>query len=61
MSEKYLLLNEELFIFDPETDDLYRVASPAGACGVLPPDRRALRLQALEVTRAQAEHVANRR
>lgn len=55
MTEKYLLLNDEIFIFHPETHEVLRV-DPQQMVRLDQPDvMRALRLQAREITRQQAE------
>ena len=55
MTEKYFLLNDEIFIFYPESHDVLRV-DPQPMVRLDQPDvMRALRLQAREITRQQAE------
>jgi hypothetical protein len=55
MSEKYFQLNDEIFMFHPDTFEVVRIA-PKSLERLEQSDRiRVLRLQAREITRQQAE------
>jgi hypothetical protein len=55
MSEKYFQLNDEVFVFHPDTFEVLRVACPCCERLERPDEMRLLRLQAREITRRQAE------
>ena len=55
MTEKYLQLNDEIFIFHPDSYEVLRVTSPCFERIERADLMRALRLQAMEITRRQAE------
>jgi hypothetical protein len=58
MSEKYFQLNDEVFVFHPDTLEVLRVACPCCERLERPDEMRSLRLQAREITRQQAERAA---
>ena len=57
MTEKYFQLNDEIFIFHPDTHDVLRVdpqcIEPINHTEMI----KMLRLRAVEITRQQAEHI----
>jgi len=55
MTEKYLQLNNEVFIFHPDTYEVLRVSPQCFERLERPEEVRSLRLQAREITRQQAE------
>ena len=55
MTEKYFQLNDEIFIFHPDSYEVLRVAAPCFERIERADLMRALRLQAMEITRRQAE------
>jgi len=55
MSEKYFQLNDEVFVFHPDTFEVLRVAPPRFERLERLDEMRSLRLQAREITRRQAE------
>jgi len=57
MMEKYLLLNEEVFIFYPDTHEVFRVDTQRMERLDHPQEMMTLRLGAMEITRQQAERV----
>jgi len=56
MTEKYLLLNDEIFIFHPDTHEVFRVAPKRIERFEHSEALMVLRLRAIEITRQQAEH-----
>jgi hypothetical protein len=57
MTEKYLSLNDEIFIFHPDTHDVFRVDTQRMERLDHPEEMMILRLGAKEITRQQAERV----
>ena len=57
MTEKYLLLNDEVFIFYPDTHDVFRIDTQRMERLNHPEEMMILRLGAIEITRQQAERV----
>jgi hypothetical protein len=55
MTEKYLQLNDEIFVFHPDTYEVLRVAPRRFERCEQSDVMRSLRLQAREITRQQAE------
>ena len=55
MTEKYLLLNDEIFIFHPDTHEVFRVDRQHMERLDHPEEMMTLRLGAMEITRQQAE------
>lgn len=55
MMEKYLLLNNEIFIFLPDTHEVFRVDPKRIERFEHPQAMMTLRLRAVEITRQQAE------
>jgi len=58
MMEKYFLLNDQVFIFHPDTHEVFRVDTQHIKRLDHPQEMMALRLSAMEITRQQAERVA---
>jgi DNA polymerase III psi subunit len=56
MTEKYLLLNDEIYIFHPDTHEVFRVNPERIERFDHSEAMMALRLSATEITRRQAEH-----
>ena len=57
MTEKYFQLNDEIFIFHPDSYEVLRVAPRCFERCEQSDLMRSLRLQAREITRQQAERV----
>lgn len=57
MMEKYLLLNDEIFIFHPDTHEVFRVDTQRIKRLDHPEEMMTLRLGAMEITRQQAERI----
>ena len=57
MTEKYLLLNDEIYIFHPDTHEVFRVNPERIERFDHAETMMALRLSATEITRQEAEHV----
>ena len=57
MTEKYFQLNDEIFVFHPDTYEVLRVAPRRFERCEQSDVMRSLRLQAREITRKQAELV----
>jgi hypothetical protein len=57
MTEKYLLLNDEIFIFHPDTHEVFRVDRQRMERLDHSEEMMTLRLGAMEITRQQAERV----
>jgi hypothetical protein len=57
MTEKYLLLNDEVYIFHPDTHEVFRVDPKRIERFEHSEAMIALRLSAIEITRQQAERV----
>ena len=55
MTEKYFQIDDEIFVFHPDTNELARLSSELIEPIVHPDAIRAIRLGALEITRKQAE------
>jgi hypothetical protein len=58
MTEKYLTMNNEIFIFHPETHEVFRVAPQRIELLKHSEEMKTLRLRAVEITRQQAEQAA---
>ncbi|MGD9330005.1 MAG: hypothetical protein PVJ53_01770 [Desulfobacterales bacterium] len=58
MTEKYLRMNDEVFVFHPDTYEVVRIASKRIQQLHHPEEIRRLRLTAVEITRQQAERAA---
>ena len=58
MTEKYFLLNDEIYIYSPDTHEVFRVDPNRMERLEHPKEMMVLRLRAMEVTRQQAEHMA---
>lgn len=57
MTEKYLLLNDEVYIFHPDTHEVFRVDPKRIERFEHAEAMITLRLSAMEITRQQAERV----
>ena len=55
MTKKYLLLNDEIFIFHPDTHEVFRVDRQRMERLDHPEEMMTIRLGAKEITRQQAE------
>ncbi len=55
MTEKYLQMNNEVFVFNPDTFEVARIASKHPQRLHHPDELRRLRVTAVEITRQQAE------
>lgn len=55
MTEKYFCMNDEIFMFHPDTHEVFRVAPQRFERLDHPEDMQALRLRSMEITRKQAE------
>ncbi|GEM_PF-2938187 len=55
MTEKYFCMNDEIFMFHPDTHEVFRVAPQRFERLDHPEEMQTLRLRAMEITRKQAE------
>ena len=55
MTEKYFWMNDEIFMFHPDTHEVFRVAPQRVERLDHPEEMQTLRLKAMEITRKQAE------
>ena len=58
MTEKYFLLNDEIYIYNPDAHEVFRIDPNRIERFDHPKEMMVLRLRAMEVTRQQAEHMA---